>query len=147
MSDFIKTAQAEQAFEMCQAVLGARQYSKIGQITGDPGTGKSELTTWLAEELGGVRVECWMDMGDKALLEEIALGLNAQGASLDVTGTAPTLFRKIKAECRGKLILIDEANHGRHIAERSDGGGAHTLILSYNSPLSPNRRCVRLRPL
>lgn len=133
MSEFIKTAQAEQAFEMCQAVLGARQYSKIGQITGDPGTGKSELTTWLAEELGGVRVECWMDMGDKALLEEIALGLNAQGASLDVTGTAPTLFRKIKAECRGKLILIDEANQLKwptleKLRGLSDIGGAGLIL-------------------
>ena len=140
MSDFIKTAQAEQAFEMCQAVLGARQYSKIGQITGDPGTGKSELTTWLAEELGGVRVECWMDMGDKALLEEIAMGLNARGASLDVSGTAPTLFRKIKGECAGKLIIIDEANQLKwatleKLRGLSDIGGAG-LILAGTALLS-----------
>jgi len=133
MEGFIKTAQADEAFAMCKTVLGARKYSRIGQITGDPGTGKSTLTTWLAEELAGVRVECWMDMGDKALLEEIALGLNAQGASLDVTGTAPTLFRKIKAECAGKLILIDEANQLKwgtleKLRGLSDIGGAGIVL-------------------
>lgn len=133
MSDFIKTSQAEQAFEMCQTVLNARQYSRIGQITGDPGTGKSTLTNWLAKELGGVRVECWMDMGDKALLEEIALGLNAQGDSLDVSGTAPTLFRKIKGACDGKLIIIDEANQLKwstleKLRGLSDIGGAGLIL-------------------
>lgn len=133
MQEFIKTAQAEEAFAMCNTVLGARQYSRIGQITGDPGTGKSTLTTWLAEELGGVRVECWMDMGDKALLEEIANGLNALGESLDVTGTAPTLFRKIKGACAGKLIIIDEANQLKwttleKLRGLSDIGGAGLVL-------------------
>lgn len=36
MSDFVKTAQAEQAYQMCLTVLASRPYSKIGQITGDP---------------------------------------------------------------------------------------------------------------
>ncbi len=133
MSDFIKTTQAEQAFEMCQTVLKARPYSKIGQITGDPGTGKSTLTSWLADQFNGVRVECWLDMGDKALLEEIAMGLNARGASLDVSGTAPTLFRKIKGECAGKLIIIDEANQLKwatleKLRGLSDIGGAGLIL-------------------
>lgn len=133
MSNFIKTAQAEQAFEMCQTVLDARPYSKIGQITGDPGTGKSTLTNWLADQFDSVRVECWMDMGDKVLLEEIAAGLNTNGAGIDVSGTAPTLFRKIKNECAGKLIIIDEANQLKWVTLEklrglSDIGGAGLIL-------------------
>lgn len=110
MTDFIKTVQADQALEMCQTVLNARPYSRIGQITGDPGTGKSSLTYWLAEQFDAVRIECWYQMGDKALFEEIARGLNERGRSIQISGTAPTLFRKIKAECDGVLLIIDEAN-------------------------------------
>lgn len=110
MSEFVKTAQAEQAFAMCQSVLDARKYHKIGQITGEPGLGKSALTEWLAEAYDGVRVECWGDIGDKALLQEIAADMNKRGTDIDVSGTAPTLFRRIKEECKGMLLIIDEAN-------------------------------------
>lgn len=131
---FVQTAQAEQALEMCKTVLGSRQYSRIGQITGDPGTGKSELSYWLADQLDAVRVECWIDMGDKALMEEIATGMNERGHSIDVTGTAPTLFRKIKASCAGQLLLIDEANHLKwgtleKLRGLSDIGGAGLILI------------------
>jgi len=72
MSDFVKTPQADHAYQMSKGVLGARQYSRVGQITGEPGTGKSALTMWLAEQFGGVRIECWAGMGDKHMLQELA---------------------------------------------------------------------------
>ncbi|MEM6728928.1 MAG: ATP-binding protein [Pseudomonadota bacterium] len=95
---------------MCRTVLAGEQYHQVGQITGEPGTGKSRLTEWLAEEFGGVRVECWNGIGDKVLLQEIAHGMRQRGVSIDASGTAPSLFRRIKAECEGMLIIIDEAN-------------------------------------
>jgi type II secretory pathway predicted ATPase ExeA len=134
MSEFVKTAQADEALAMCKAVLNARKYSRIGQITGDPGTGKSTLTYWLEEELGAVRVECWLDMGDKALLEEIAQGLNDRGCSVEINGTAPTLFRRIKDVCADHLLIIDEANQLKwstleKLRNLSDIGGAGLILV------------------
>ena len=65
MSDFVKTSQAEAAFQMCELVMTTRQYSRAGQITGDPGTGKSTMTKWLEGQFNAVRVECWPGMGEK----------------------------------------------------------------------------------
>ena len=61
----MRTPQAEQAYQMCRVVMAARDYSRIGQITGEPGTGKSALTNWLSDEFGAVRIECWAGMNDK----------------------------------------------------------------------------------
>lgn len=118
MDEFVKTVQAEQALQMCNTVLEGKQYHQIGQITGKPGTGKSALTNWLAQQMGAVRVECWMDMGDKILLTEIAEGLNERGHGIEIGGTAPTLQHRIKSATkahfaktgRSELIIIDEAN-------------------------------------
>jgi DNA transposition AAA+ family ATPase len=134
MSDFIKTAQAEKAFEMCQTVLDARPYSKIGQITGDPGTGKSELTFWLAKEFDAVRVEAWHKMQEKTLMQEIAKGFNAKGAGIALGGTSNTLFQRIKDEAQGKLIIIDEANQMKWavlelLRGLSDIGGAGLILV------------------
>lgn len=134
MSDFIKTAQAEKAFEMCQTVLDARPYSKIGQITGDPGTGKSELTYWLADQFDAVRVEAWHKMQEKTLMQEIAKGLNEKGAGIALGGTSNTLFQRIKDEAQGRLIIIDEANQMKWavlelLRGLSDIGGAGLILV------------------
>jgi len=134
MSNFVKTAQAEEALEMCQTVLGARQYSRIGQITGDPGTGKSELTYWLADQFGAVRVEAWHKMQEKTLMQEIAKGFNAKGAGIDLSGTSNTLFQRIKDETEGKLIIVDEANQMKWpvlelLRGLSDIGGAGLILV------------------
>jgi DNA transposition AAA+ family ATPase len=119
---------------MCQTVLGARQYSKIGQITGDPGTGKSSLTYWLTEEFKAVRVEAWHKMQEKTLMQEIAKGLNEQGASIDINGTSNTLFQRIKEMVDGRLIIIDEANQMKWpvlelLRGLSDIGGAGLILV------------------
>lgn len=113
MNGFVRTPQAEQAHQMCQVVLGARQYARVGQITGDPGTGKSTLTTWLAETFGGIRIECWAGMGDKHMLQELAHAYDTRfGSTMSQAGTSNTLFQRLVSEgLGGKLIVVDEANH------------------------------------
>jgi type II secretory pathway predicted ATPase ExeA len=113
MSDFVKTPQADQAYQMSKVVLGARQYSRVGQITGEPGTGKSALTMWLAEQFGGVRIECWAGMGDKHMLQELARAYDARfETTMQLAGTSNTLFQRlVEAGLDGKLIIVDEANH------------------------------------
>ena len=111
MDKFVVTGTAQRAVEVCQAALDARDYGRIGQIIGEPGTGKSATTKWLAEQFGGVRIECWQDMNAKALMLEIAIAFNRSGAEIDEQGTSNTLFARIKDVCEGKLILVDEANH------------------------------------
>lgn len=113
MNDFVKTPQTEAAYQMCKAVMNGRPYSRVGQITGEPGTGKSTLTRWLAETLGGVRIECWAGMGDKHMLQELARAYDARfDTTMQLSGTSNTLFQRLVTEgLDGKLIIVDEANH------------------------------------
>ncbi len=134
MDKFIVTSTAQRAAEVCQATLDARDYARIGQIIGEPGTGKSATTKWLAQKFDGVRIECWAGISAKSLLLEIAAGLGQRGIFINDTGTADTLFARIKDRCKDKLILVDEANHlNWKVLERlralSDLGGCG-LILS-----------------
>jgi len=67
---------------------------------GRAGTGKSTLTTWLAEDAGRCGASSAGYMGDKALLERFALGLETPRCSLDVTAPQPhVLCSQVKAEC------------------------------------------------
>lgn len=113
MEQFVKTPQAEQAFKMCQVVLGARDYSRLGQITGEPGTGKSSTSLWLTEQFGGIRIECWAGMGRKHMLQELLKAYDARfNVTMPLTGSANTLFqRMIGVGLDGLLITADEANH------------------------------------
>jgi DNA transposition AAA+ family ATPase len=134
MSNFVETVMAGQARAMCEAVIAAPRYSRLGQITGDPGTGKTAATNWLAEELGAVRIEAWAGMAGKVMLQELALALTKAGTPVPDTGTANTLLRNlIRGGVAGKLIIVDEANHLRWPALEmlrsiSDIGGAGLVI-------------------
>lgn len=109
--DYIHTEATDHAVAMCKAVLDARPHCRIGQITGQPGTGKSALTLWLAEEMGAIRVECWTRISDKDLLRLIVEGANRAGIPVDPSGTGNTLFKRLIAVLEGRLIIVDEANH------------------------------------
>ena len=112
MSDYVRTQASNNALAMCQAVLNGREDSRIGQITGDPGTGKSALSRWLTEEFGGIRVVCSHGIAEKQLFVDIAEAMNRQARfSIDTTGSYSTLFRRIKKEISGDLLVVDEANH------------------------------------
>jgi type II secretory pathway predicted ATPase ExeA len=109
--EFIRTEPAEHAVAMCKAVLAARPHCRIGQITGQPGTGKSALTAWLAGEMDALRVEVWTRISDKDMLRLIVEAAVAKGLPLDPTGTGNTLFKRLIAAVEGRLIIVDEANH------------------------------------
>ena len=113
MHDMVMTPQAERALQMAQTVLGGRLYSRVGQITGEPGTGKSTVTRWLAKQLGGVRIEAWAGMGEKHLMLELARAYDDRfGTGMIIGGTSNTLFQRlVNAGLEGKLIVVDEANH------------------------------------
>ena len=109
--DYIRTEATETAVAMCRAVLDARPYCRIGQIPGQPGTGKTAMTLWLAEELGAIRAECWTRISDKDMLRLIVEAANAKGLGIDPTGTGNTLFKRLIAALEGRLVIVDEANH------------------------------------
>lgn len=110
--NFVPTTYALEARAMCQSVLDAPKYSRLGQIIGDPGTGKSATTEWLAAELGAIRIEAWDGMKGKTLLQELARAMNGAGIVVDETGTANTLTQRIvRSPIEGRLIFVDEANH------------------------------------
>lgn len=110
---FVRTVAADQTLEMCRTVLAARDHCRIGQITGEPGTGKSALTVWLADEMDAIRIECWTRISDKDLMLLIARACVAKGVNIDLTGTGNTLFSRMLQVLAGRLIIVDEANHLR----------------------------------
>lgn len=107
---FVRTASADQALEMCRSVLDARPHCRIGQITGQPGTGKSALTWWLAQELKALRIEVWARIGDKDMLRLIVEAAAEAGIALDPSGTRNTLFKRLVSQMEGRIIIVDEAN-------------------------------------
>ncbi|PID36850.1 MAG: hypothetical protein CR993_03085 [Rhodobacterales bacterium] len=112
MTEFVETVMAGQARQMCEAVIAAPRYSRLGQITGDPGTGKTAITNWLAQEMGAIRVEAWAGMNGKTLLQELAFAFSKSGRPVDEIGTSNTLVQRlIRTAAPGQLIVVDEANH------------------------------------
>ncbi|MEM7295676.1 MAG: ATP-binding protein [Pseudomonadota bacterium] len=150
MLDFVKTPQAEQAFQMCEVVLGARQYNRVGQITGGPGVGKSSLTLWLEEQFGAVRIECWSGIGDKHMLQELSVAYDTRfNTTMQHIGTSNTLFQRlVGAGLDGKLFIVDEANHLRWksleiLRGLSDRGAG--VIIAGTDLLSRNFRHPQVR--
>lgn len=109
--EFVRTEQADQALGMCRSVMAARPYCRIGQITGGPGTGKSRVTKWLAEETGAIRIEAWTKISDRELLSLLVDGCVEKGIPLDRGGWNNTLFKRLMVALHGRLIIVDEANH------------------------------------
>lgn len=134
MNDFVITGPAQNARAMAQTVIDSRKYSRIGQIIGEPGTGKSALTTWLAGQMGAIRVEAWRGITEKTLAQEIATALNARGAAIELRGTSNAIFNRLRGEIAGVLIIVDEANHlsWTHLEMLrglSDIGGAGVILV------------------
>ncbi len=110
-TDYIRTETADHAVAMCKAALAARPYCRIGQITGQPGTGKSAMTMWLAEELDAIRIEVWTRISDRDILRLIVEAANSKGIAVDPAGTGNTLFKRLISVLEGRLVIVDEANH------------------------------------
>lgn len=134
MRSFVETEMVSRARLMCETVMAAPRYSRLGQITGDPGTGKTSATYWLAEKLGAIRIEAWAGMKEKTCLQELAHAFTKAGYPIDESGTSNTLIQRlIRRGAEGKLIIVDEANHLRWptlemLRSISDIGGAPLVI-------------------
>jgi hypothetical protein len=74
------------------AVLNVAQYSRLGQITGDPSTGKSTTKQWFCKRPTEVRIEAWAGMKSKAVLQELAHALQRKGFKVDANGTTNTII-------------------------------------------------------
>lgn len=109
-TDYIRTQAADHAVAMCRAVLDARPYCRIGQITGQPDTGKSAMTAWLAEGQDAIRIEAWARISDQDMLR-LVVEAAARGITVDPTGTGNTLFKRLIGVLEGQLLIVDEANH------------------------------------
>jgi type II secretory pathway predicted ATPase ExeA len=105
---FAKTTFALQSMEMAHNVLAAGKSRRIGQIIGNPGTGKSEAAEWLAAELGGAYVSAWQGISVNGLLLAVARALGDTALKDNTANDA--VYRALKPLAQGRLIVVDEAN-------------------------------------
>ena len=114
---------------MVQSVLAAPDGRRIGQITGEPGTGKSFCTKYLREQYGtdAARICCWNKIAVNGMLIQIGRAL---GLSIKDSTAGDYVVNLLRDRIRGKLILVDEATHLRwqhlehlrHFADECDAG-------------------------
>ncbi|MCP5230691.1 MAG: ATP-binding protein [Zoogloeaceae bacterium] len=112
MDTYIQTKQSRQALRMVEATRASA--TRIGLITGAPGTGKTALSRHLAEQPGCVRVCCYAAMSRPGLVGLVAraLGLEHVGAYDSVLlSCRDEIARRVAAEPVLPTLVIDEANH------------------------------------
>ena len=127
----IKTASYTRALRLASSIL--QSSTRIGRITGSPGTGKSYISKMLLDEedrgFAVYRVCASEGITKRAIIQRI---VDQAGAvwrgSTDVTldGLLPHL--------RGQLLIVDEANHlGWRVLETlryiTDEGGAGLMLV------------------
>lgn len=101
----IETKQVRAALKLAEIVL-ASETSKIGEITGPPGIGKSMAGRWISQQMHGVRIACWDGMTRFQLARSIASAVGIQGAG----AVERLLAGEGGATGRSPLLLvIDEA--------------------------------------
>jgi type II secretory pathway predicted ATPase ExeA len=94
---------------MAQSVMDSLETGPVGQLTGEPGTGKTRAGKALVERLGAVRVCCSQGLSSKGLVARIFAAFGGE----NTTGSANALVGKLEALVSGKLLVVDEANHLR----------------------------------
>ncbi len=107
MREIIQTRQVRSALKMSKAVLDASETGPIGQIIGEPGTGKTAISHFLATQPNAFRVCCHQGINNKLLVSRIYQGLQMDLA----TGSAASLLSRVEHLVEGKLMVVDEANH------------------------------------
>lgn len=125
---FIATVAARRAVEMAQNVMAAGKSRRIGQIIGDPGTGKSEVAERLAADFGGAYVSAWQTVSVNGLLIELARALG--DITLKDNTSNDRVFSVLRKLVPGRLIVVDEANlltwkhleALRHLPDQCDAG-------------------------
>lgn len=109
MTETIETRQVRDAIRMAQSVMDSLETGPIGQLVGESGTGKTRAGKYLVEHMGAVRVCCAQGISNKVLATKIDVAFGAEKSH----GSANTLIEKLEGVVRGKLLVVDEANHLR----------------------------------
>ena len=71
MTEIVETRQVRDALRMAQSVMDSLETGPVGQLTGEPGTGKTRAGKALVERLGAVRVCCSQGLSSKGLVARI----------------------------------------------------------------------------
>lgn len=101
----VQTEQLQQVEALAQAVLDSGS-SRVGRITGEPGTGKTVAGHHLADRFNAIRVCANACVSRKTLLQRLCNALDE-----NERGTSDTLLSRIAARVQDRLVVIDEANH------------------------------------
>ncbi|WP_423395603.1 AAA family ATPase [Burkholderia sp. LMG 21824] len=107
MSQIVETRQLLDVHRMASAILVSSDTGAIGQIIGEPGTGKSVAGKWLAKKLDAARVCCSHSISTNALLRKAYTAFSREAPP------ASNLMERLEVLAAGKLLIVDEANHLR----------------------------------
>lgn len=110
--EIVETRLVRDALRMANAVMCSLQTGPIGQIVGEPGTGKTQAGKALVQRLGAVRICCFQSISNKVLALMIYALFAAEG-STSSAGSANSIMRKLLPLAAGRLLVVDEANHLR----------------------------------
>lgn len=109
MTETIETRQVRDALRMAQSVMDSLETGPIGQLVGEPGTGKTRAGKYLVNRFGAVRVCCSQSISSKVLATKIYSVFGSNKAP----GSTSSLIEKLEGMVSGKLLVVDEANHLR----------------------------------
>lgn len=129
MSDPIETADLRACLAMARATMESR--TRVGRILGEPGTGKTEATHYLAHQIPqAVRICCRRGLSEHALARRVAEGLGVENPH----GSTDAILDVCERHADGRLIILDEANHLRwqhmeRLRYLSDESGAAILLI------------------
>lgn len=107
--EIIETRHLRDALRMAQSVMASVDTGPIGQLTGEPGTGKTRAGKYLVERLGAARLCCAQGISNRVLAGKVCAAFGIDGGS----SSANALIGKLEKSVTGKLLVVDEANHLR----------------------------------
>lgn len=151
MGTVIQTRHLRDALNMAHSIQGSLETGPIGQIVGEPGTGKTWAGKWLARELGAVRVCCSHGISNKALIVKLFEAFNGEG----LPGSANSLLGRLEVIASSRLLIVDEANHLRWqqlelLRYLADEAGMGLLLVGtelMNRPFTDGRTATLLAQL
>lgn len=151
MGDVIQTRHLRDALRMAHSIRDSLETGPIGQIVGEPGTGKTWAGKWLARELDAVRVCCSHGISNKALVVKLYEAFGGERGP----GSANSLVGKLETMAAGRLLIVDEANHLRWqqlelLRYLADEAGMGLLLVGtelMNRPFTDGRTATLLAQL
>ncbi|MBC7954067.1 MAG: ATP-binding protein [Rhodospirillaceae bacterium] len=108
--DHADTIYLRKTAAMTESVLAAPEGRRIGQITGEPGTGKTFGTRYLVSNYEAVRICAWNDIAVNGMLIQIARALDAD---IKDSTAVDYVVNVVRERIRSKLLVVDESTHLR----------------------------------